>query len=245
MTTSMACLMPILEGGIHPDVVAGLSLGEYTAHVVAGTFKFADLVKLTKKRGKFMQEAVPLGVGGMVAVIGLSAEEVIEVCKESSHAGIVEPANFNCPGQVVIAGEIPALQVAMDIALKKGAARAIMLQVSAPFHCSMMKPAGISLEKELQALEVHEIKIPLITNVTADYVTDVNEVKPLLIRQVSSPVRWEDGIRRMIADGVDTFVEIGPGKTLTGFLRKIDKEVQGYNVEDVDSFNAFMKKIKE
>jgi [acyl-carrier-protein] S-malonyltransferase len=243
LTTSIACLQPLLEKGIKPDVVAGLSLGEYSAHVAAGTMSIGDAVALVRKRGKFMQEAVPVGVGAMAAILGLDNEKVVEVCKEASSTGIVEPANFNCPGQVVVAGEVKAVEKAIDLAKDKGAKRAMMLPVSAPFHCSLLKPAGEKLAAELEKIELKDMKIPVVTNVTAEYILDKSRVKDLLIRQVSNPVYFEESVKKMIDDGVDTFVEIGPGKTLIGFVKKINKDVKTLNVEDLESLNNTLKEL--
>ncbi|NLL06184.1 MAG: ACP S-malonyltransferase [Clostridiaceae bacterium] len=243
VTTSIACLQPLLEKGIKPDVVAGLSLGEYSAHVASGTMSVGDAVALVKKRGKYMQEAVAVGVGAMAAILGLENEKVMECCKEASSIGIVEPANFNCPGQVVIAGEVKAVEKSMEIAKEAGAKRAMLLPVSAPFHCSLLKPAGEKLSAELEKIELNDMNIPVVTNVTAEYILDKSKVKDLLIRQVSSPVYFEESIRKMIDDGVDTFVEIGPGKTLIGFVKKINKEVRTLNVEDLDSLNNTLKEL--
>ncbi|HOQ00720.1 MAG TPA: ACP S-malonyltransferase [Acetivibrio clariflavus] len=243
VTTSIACLQPLLEKGIKPDVVAGLSLGEYSAHVAAGTMAFSDAVALVRKRGKFMQEAVPVGVGAMAAIIGLDNEKVIECCNKARDFGIVEPANFNCPGQVVVAGEVKAVEKAMEIAKEAGAKRAMLLPVSAPFHCSLLKPAGEKLAAELEKIELKDMNIPVVTNVTAEYILDKNKVKDLLIRQVSSSVLFEETIRKMIDDGVDTFVEIGPGKTLIGFVKKINKDVKTLNVEDLESLSNTFKEL--
>lgn len=243
VTTSIACLQPLLEKGIKPDVVAGLSLGEYSAHVVSGTMSIGDAVALVRKRGKYMQEAVPVGVGAMAAILGLENEKVMDCCKEASSNGIVEPANFNCPGQVVVAGEVKAVEKAMELAKEAGAKRAVLLPVSAPFHCSLLKPAGEKLAAELEKIELNDMHIPVVTNVTAEYILDKSKVKELLIRQVSSPVHFEESIRKMIDDGVDTFVEIGPGKTLIGFVKKINKEVKTLNVEDIESLNNTLKEL--
>jgi len=243
VTTSIACLQPILEKGIKPDVVAGLSLGEYSAHVAAGTMTFSDAVALVRKRGKYMQEAVPVGIGAMAAILGLDNEKVIECCEKAASCGIIEPANFNCPGQVVVAGEVKAVEKAMEFAKEAGAKRAMLLPVSAPFHCSLLKPAGEKLAVELEKIELKDMNIPVVTNVTAEYILDKNKVKDLLIRQVSSPVLFEESVRKMIDDGVDTFVEIGPGKTLIGFVKKINKEVKTLNVEDLESLNNTFKEL--
>jgi [acyl-carrier-protein] S-malonyltransferase len=243
VTTSIACLQPLLEKGIKPDVVAGLSLGEYSAHVASGTISVGDAVALVRKRGKYMQEAVPLGVGAMAAILGLDNERVVECCKEASSDGVVSPANFNSPGQVVVAGEVKAVERAMQLAKEAGAKRAMLLPVSAPFHCSLLKPAGEKLSAELEKIELSDMQIPVVTNVTAEYILDKSKVKDLLIRQVSSPVLFEESVRKMIDDGVDTFVEIGPGKTLIGFVKKINKDVRTLNIEDLESLNNTLKEL--
>lgn len=243
VTASVACLQPLLEKGIKPDFTAGLSLGEYSAHVAAGTMSFKTAVSLVRKRGKYIQEAVPLGTGTMAAIIGLSSEAVIECCKKSSEYGIVEPANFNCPGQISIAGEFKAVEKAMECCMENGAKRAIPLAVSAPFHCSMLKPAGDRLAAELQNVEFAEFRIPLVANATAQIVGSAADIKELLIKQVSSPVLWENTIRFMLENGVDTFVEIGPGKVLGGFVKKINKDARNFNIEDLDSLEKTLGEI--
>lgn len=243
LTMSIACLQPLLDRGIKPDVVAGLSLGEYSAHVAAGTIDFKDAVRLVRKRGKFMQEAVPVGVGTMAAVLGLDGDVVIECCKAASEFGIVEPANFNCPGQVVVAGEIKAVEKVVELCKEKGAKRSMLLPVSAPFHCSLLKPAGEKLAAELAHINLNEMKTPLVANVTAEFVNTASEVKDLLVRQVSNPVLWENSIVRMLEYGVDTFVEIGPGKTLCGFVKKISKEARAFNIEDLESLEKTLTEI--
>lgn len=241
VTTSIACMQPLLEKGISPDFVAGLSLGEYAAHVAAGTVSFKDAVSLVKKRGKYMQEAVPLGVGAMAAIIGLENDHVIECCKEASEIGIVEPANFNCPGQIVVAGETAAVEKAAELCKAKGAKRAMLLPVSAPFHCSLLKPAGEKLAAELEKVSLKDMKIPVVSNVTGDAVTDKSMVKELLIRQVSTSVLWEKCISTMLDKGVNTFVEIGPGKVLSGFVKKIDKNVTVINIENLETLNKALE----
>lgn len=243
LTASIACMQPLLEKGIKPDVVAGLSLGEYAAHVAAGTLHFKEAVALVKKRGKFMQEAVPVGVGAMAAVLGLENNDVVECCKAAAEGGIVEPANFNCPGQIVVAGEVKAVEKVVELAKEKGAKRSMLLPVSAPFHCSLLKPAGEKLEAELQNITLQEMKLPVVTNVTAEYITEPGKVKDLLVRQVSSSVLWEECVRNMINDGVDTFIEIGPGKVLCGFVKKINKEVRTFNVDDLESLNKTLSEL--
>lgn len=241
VTMSTAALAVLKEKGIKPDVVAGLSLGEYTAHICSGSLGFADAVRVVKKRGKYMQEEVPQGVGSMAAIIALGADEVCAACEKASAVGVCEPANFNCPGQIVVSGEREAVERCCEICKEMGAKRAIPLAVSAPFHCSMLTGAGEKLKKELDGIAFTDMKIPVITNVTADYVENVSDIKPLLVKQVSSSVRWEDTIRKMISDGVDTFVEVGPGKALSGFIKKVSRDVAVYNVEDIASLEKTLE----
>ncbi|MEL7598106.1 MAG: ACP S-malonyltransferase, partial [Clostridiaceae bacterium] len=218
---------------------------EYSALVYSGVLNFEDAVKLVKKRGKYMQEAVPEGVGTMAAVLGLDNEKIKEACEAVSGEGIVEVANFNCPGQIVIAGEIKAVQAACEKAKELGAKKTMLLSVSAPFHTTMLEPAGIKLYEELKDIELSDMKVPVLTNVTGDYVNDVSEIKELLKKQVMSSVMWEDTIRNMINDGVDTFIEIGPGKVLSGFVKKIDRKVNILNVEDLKSLNKTIEALKQ
>lgn len=243
VTMSIAALRAICQYGIKPDVVAGLSLGEYSALTAGGVFTLSQVVPLVRKRGRFMQEAVPEGVGKMCAILGLSEEKVREACEEAGGLGIVEPANFNCPGQIVIGGEKAAVDEAARLAKAKGAMKTIELAVSAPFHTSMLKPAAERLKAELRAMELGNLEVPLINNVEAD-VTTLDRIKELLYRQVMSSVLWEQSIRRMIADGVEEFIEIGPGKTLSGFVRKVDRGLKVYNVEDIVTLEATMKALQ-
>ena len=244
VTASVACLQPLLENGLKPDFTAGLSLGEYSAHVASGSMDFKTAVSLVRKRGKYMQEAVPLGVGTMAAILGLSQEDVTECCRKASDYGIVEPANFNCPGQISIAGEVKAVEKAMELCTEKGAKRAIQLAVSAPFHCSMLKPAGERLAAELENIIFEDPGTPVIANATAKVVSSASEIKELLIRQVSSPVLWENTIRLMLENGVDTFIEIGPGKVLGGFVKKISKEARNFNIEDLESLKKTLAEVR-
>ena len=244
VTMSVAALRVLTEEGIKPDVVAGLSLGEYTAHVASGSLDFKDAVKLVRKRGKYMQEEVPVGKGAMAAILGLTADEVRKAAKEASDIGVCTGANFNCPGQIVVSGEKAAVEKCCEIAKEMGAKRAVMLDVSAPFHCELLKGAGEKLEKEMENVEVHEMNIPIITNVTAEYINCKDDIKKLLKEQVSNSVLWEDSIRKMISDGVDTFIEIGPGKALSGFMKKIDKSMRVFNVEDMASLNNTLKGLR-
>ncbi|MDD4568512.1 MAG: ACP S-malonyltransferase [Tepidanaerobacteraceae bacterium] len=232
---SMACYSILKDEGIVPDIVAGLSLGEYSALVAAESIDFCQAIPLVQKRGKYMQEAVPLGKGTMAAVLGLDREQVLQICEIASEEGIVEAANFNCPGQIVLSGEVKAVNKAVELAKSKGAKRAMVLAVSAPFHCSLLKPAGNSLAQELEKVNIKDSKIPVVSNVNADFAHDSFMVKQLLIKQISSPVLWEDSIRKMVKNGVSTFVEVGPGKILSGFVKKIDRNLTVLNVEDTES----------
>lgn len=230
LTVEIAILKVLQEKGFRSEVNAGLSLGEYGALVAAGVLSVHDALELVVKRGAFMQEAVPTG-GAMTAVMGLSNDVIEKVCSETE--GIVSVANYNCPGQTVITGEAEAVNKAAEKLKEAGAKRCIPLKVSGPFHSKMLEDAGKKLAEELEKVKVEEIETPYITNVTADYVTDKEQVKDLLERQISSSVRWQQSVERMVKDGVDTFIEIGPKKTLTGFLKKIAPEVKGYNVETI------------
>ncbi len=231
LTTELAILTAVQEKGIKADVTAGLSLGEYGALYTAGVMGMEDIFKVVRKRGLYMQEAVPTG-GAMTAVLGLDDETIEKVCGEIE--GNVSVANYNCPGQTVITGEEGAVAAAAEALSAAGAKRCIPLKVSGPFHSSMLEGAGKKLREELDKVELSAMQIPYLTNVTADYVKDVAEVKDLLERQVSSSVRWQQSVERMIADGVDTFIEIGPGKTLSGFLKKINKEMTAINIEKLE-----------
>jgi [acyl-carrier-protein] S-malonyltransferase len=244
VTTSIAAFRAFSECGVVPDVAAGLSLGEYSALTASGVFALSQVVPLVRKRGRFMQEAVPEGIGKMNAILGLSEDKVREACLEAKAFGIVEAANFNCPGQTVIGGEIKAVDEAARIAKEKGAMKTIDLTVSAPFHTSMLKPAADKLKNELEPLTLGDLKIPVISNVHADFIKSSDEVKELLYRQVMNSVLWEQTIRRMIDYGVRNFVEIGPGKTLSGFVKKIDRGLGIYNVEDMASLEAAASALK-
>lgn len=248
LTTSIAIFKALEKNNIKPDVVAGLSLGEYSALVSAGAIDFLDAVSLVKKRGKFMQEAVPLGVGAMVAVIGLSREKVQEAVEKAKEKGIVEIANYNTSKQIVIGGELKAVEYAKEIVLELGARRAISLKVSGPFHTSMLHEAALKLEKELKKVEFKELNAPLVCNVEGKFVQDKSEIIPLLVRQIESSVRWEDSIKLMLENGVDTFIEVGPGRVLSGFVRDIsktlEKRVNIFNVEDLKSLEKTLEGMK-
>lgn len=234
LAAEVAMLKAVEEKGIRPDVTAGLSLGEYGALVAGGVMTPEDVFRIVRKRGIYMQEAVPEG-GAMTAVLGLDTEIIEKICKETP--GMVSIANYNCPGQIVITGENGAIQEAAAKLTEAGARRCVPLKVSGPFHSPMLASAGEKLAKELEAVTVHEIQVPYIANVTADYVTRTEDVKSLLEKQVSSSVKWQQTIERMLADGVDTFIEIGPGKTLSGFMRKISRDVKVLNVEKVEDLD--------
>ncbi|WP_027340535.1 ACP S-malonyltransferase [Halonatronum saccharophilum] len=244
LTLSTAVYRLLLDKGIEADVVAGHSLGEYSALVGAGVLDFVDGVKLVRKRGQLMAAADPSGKGTMAAIIGLSAEEVKEVCQEASGEGVVEPANFNCPGQIVISGEKKGVEKAVEIAKDKGAKKAILLSVSGPFHSSLMEAAAKKLAPQLDKIDFKDAKVSVVTNVDGEFTTDSNRLKEALIEQISGSVRWEESIRAMIDDGVDTFIEVGPGRVLKGFMRRIDRKVKAFNVEDLRSLNKVLKKIK-
>lgn len=240
LTVSAAFRSVIENYGIKPSIVAGLSLGEYSALLCSEVMDFGTALKLVKKRGKFMQEAVPHGVGTMAAILGLQDSVVEDICKEASKSGIVEPANYNCPGQIVIGGEIVAVEKAIEIAKEKGAVKAIRLAVSAPFHTSMLKKASSQLSIELENININKLKIPVITNVKADYIKET-EIKENLVKQVMSPVLWEKTIRNMLKAEVDTFIEIGPGKVLSSFIKKIDRKIKVLNIEDMKSLEKTLQ----
>ncbi len=234
VTTCLAMTKVVEERGLKPDVTAGLSLGEYCAISVAGGMKEEDAISLVRKRGILMQNTVPAGEGAMAAILGMDASVIEEGIKDLEGVTV---ANYNCPGQIVITGETKAVEKAAEILKEAGAKRAVLLNVSGPFHSPMLKQAGEELAKEMEKVEMEPLQIPYVTNVTAEYVTDIRETKKLLAEQVAASVRWQESVERLIAEGVDTFVEIGPGKTLAGFLRKIDRSVKVYNIgtwEDID-----------
>ena len=235
VTTSVAMLAQIEEMGYTPDVTAGLSLGEYCALVSCKAMTFEDAVKVVRQRGILMQEAVPLGQGAMAAVLGMTAEQIDQVVDPIDG---VEVANYNCPGQIVISGKTDAVQTACQALKEAGAKRTVPLKVSGPFHSSMLAGAGKKLGEVLEPVVLTEHSIPYVTNVTASYVEGTEEIKDLLVRQVSSSVRWQPSVENMIAAGVDRFVEIGPGKTLASFVKKISREVSVYNVNTWESLEG-------
>lgn len=238
MVTASIAMMEVLKErtGVKPDVAAGLSLGEYPAMVAAGVMSAEDAIKTVRQRGILMQEAVPVGIGSMAAVLAMDAEKIEEVIAPIEG---VQIANYNCPGQIVISGKKEAVEAASEKLKEAGAKRVLPLNVSGPFHSSMLVEAGEKLGKVLENVEVHEPVIPYAANVTASYVTEASQVKPLLEKQVSSSVRWQQTMEMMLKDGVDTFIEIGPGKTLAGFMKKIDRSVRVINIEKLEDVENF------
>jgi [acyl-carrier-protein] S-malonyltransferase len=243
LTVSIAAYRALEQRGITPDLVAGHSLGEYSALVAAGAVDLTTAVRLVRARGRYMQEAVPPGEGAMAAILGLSPADVAEICRKAAEGEVVSPANLNTPDQIVISGSAAAVKRAVEIASQAGAKRAVILPVSAPFHCALMAPAGKRLEPELRAARFSDLRFPLVTNVDAEEVTTGNEAREALIRQVTQPVRWLDSMREMIELGVNVFVEVGPGKVLAGLLRQIDRSVRCFNVEDAASLQSSLEKI--
>lgn len=243
LTTEAAILAALLERGITADVTAGLSLGEYGALIASGTMSMEDAFRVVRKRGLYMQEAVPTG-GAMSAVLSLDPETIGEICERiaAETQKVVSIANYNCPGQIVITGEESAVAKAGEACKEAGAKRVLPLKVSGPFHSAMLLGAGEKLGGELQNVTIREMKIPYLSNVTADYVKSTEEVKPLLISQVSSSVRWQQTIERLIADGADEFVEIGPGHSLSGFMKKINRDVATYNIDTMEDFEKYVNR---
>lgn len=241
LTAEMAVLRAVEKTGLRSDVNAGLSLGEYGALVASGVMGLFDACKVVRQRGILMQEAVPTG-GAMAAVMAMDAAVIEEICEKTE--GIVSIANYNCPGQIVITGEEGAVDAACEALKEAGAKRTIRLKVSGPFHSQMLSKAGEGLSKVLEDVELQSFTTPYVTNVTADYVRETEGIKELLCKQVSSSVRWQQSVERMIADGVDTFVEMGPGKTLSGFMRKISRDVKMYNIENMADYEKVMSALR-
>ena len=240
VTTCLAMTAVLNEQGAEADVTAGLSLGEYCAIAEAGAMDLLDAIRLVRVRGQLMQHTVPTGEGAMAAVLGMDADQIDAVIEPIANVTV---ANYNCPGQIVITGGTAGIEQASKTLKEAGAKRVVSLNVSGPFHSPMLRSAGEKLGKELMTVQLGELKIPYVTNVTAEYVTDSSEIRELLTRQVYSPVRWEQSIRKMIAQDVDTFVEIGPGRTLTGFLRKIDRNVTVYQVNTWEDSKQIMEEL--
>lgn len=245
LTTSVAIMQEILARGIKPDVAAGLSLGEYCALVAAGSMNYIDAAKAVRKRGIFMQEEVPAGEGGMAAILGMDAAVIEEQIEEFDK---VQIANYNCPGQIVISGETQQVKDATEKLKEAGAKRAVLLNVSGPFHSSLLTGAGEKLQAVLDELTINKPEIPYVANVNASYITEQADIQPLLVKQVSNSVRWQQSVEAMVADGVDTFVEIGPGRTLAGFNKKIGKaigkELTTYTVGTMEDIDKLVEALK-
>lgn len=244
LTASYAVLEALRQEGFEPDIAAGLSLGEYTALVCAGAMDFEDAVRTVRQRGRYMQAEVPQGIGAMAAIMGIEDELVVEACQYGSQFGICEPANFNCPQQLVIAGEVAAVEKGVEKAKELGAKKAVMLPVSAPFHTSMLKGAGQKLSEVLDAVTIHGFTVPVVANVNGQLYSGADAVKDLLVKQVSSPVRWGQCVETMIAEGVDCFVEVGPGNALSKFIKRISKDVLILNVENPESMEKTLQALR-
>jgi [acyl-carrier-protein] S-malonyltransferase len=243
LAVSVAAYRVVAEKGLAPDFVAGHSLGEYSALVAVGSLNFSDAVRLVHKRGKYMQEAVPAGQGGMAAIMGISPAVVQDACKRAAQGEICSAANLNSPEQTVISGHASAVKRAVEIASQLGAKRSMMLAVSAPFHSALMMPAQEKLEKDLRATLFSDLQVPLVTNVDADTIRKGDEAREALVRQVTMPVRWQESMRLLLDEGVNTFLEVGPGRVLTGLMRQIERSVASLNVEDEKSLQATVEKI--
>ncbi len=244
LTTSIAILEAFKNNGIKPDFAAGHSLGEYSALVCAEAISFEDAVWLVEKRGQYMADAVPPGEGTMAAILGLPEENIDKLCNEAGKVGLVEPANYNCPGQLVIAGKTEGIKEAIRIAKEFGAKRAIELAVSGPFHSSLLEPASHKLLDAMKEVTFFDPKVRVVANVSAEEVQGKEEIKEALFTQVNNSVKWEQSVRYMINEGVDTFVEIGSGKVLSGLVKKISKDVRTYNIEDLESLEKTISELK-
>jgi [acyl-carrier-protein] S-malonyltransferase len=245
LTVSVAAYRVLEENGVQPAFVAGHSLGEFSALVAAGGLEFSDAVRLVRRRGEYMQSAVPEGVGAMAAILGLAPAQVAGICRQAADGQVVAPANLNSPEQTVISGHAEAVKRAVELASAGGAKRAVILPVSAPFHSSLMQPAALRLEADLRATAFHPLRVPLVNNADAELTTSGDEARESLIRQVTLPVRWEESVRELIDQGVNTFVEVGPGRVLTGLLRQIDRSIHVFNVEDEKSLRSTLEKLAQ
>ena len=243
LTASVAAWRVLQEKGVNPGFVAGHSLGEYSANVAAGTISFADAVRTVRNRGKYMQEAVPVGVGAMAAILGMDLEKVTAVCVDAAQGEVCEPANINSAEQIVISGHAAAVERATKLASERGAKRAIMLPVSAPFHCSLMKPAQDRLAGDLQSLPFKKPAVPIVCNVDAAVIEDGARARDALIRQVTGAVKWDQSVRLLIARGIQAFVEVGPGKVLCGLMRQIDRSKTSLNVGDEASLQKTLEQL--
>lgn len=244
LTVSVIAAEILKENGIVPQIAAGHSLGEYSALVSAGVMDFKDAVLLVHKRGAYMQEAVPVGEGAMAAVLGIEREKIVEICAEAEKVSPVQAVNFNCPGQTVIAGSVKGVELAVEKLNAAGAAKCVILPVSAPFHSTLMEPAAEKLAVELDKIALHDAAFPVAANVTGELVTKAQEIKESLVKQAASPVKWEDCVATMASFGADTFIEAGPGKTLCGFNKRINRKLKSLNVEDEASLQKTVEYIK-
>ncbi|HZP00782.1 MAG TPA: ACP S-malonyltransferase [Terriglobia bacterium] len=244
LAVSVAAAEVLRERGVQPDFVAGHSLGEYSALVVAGALRLSDAVQLVRKRGQYMQEAVPVGQGAMAALLGLDANIVEQICREAAEGEVVSPANLNSPAQTVIAGHAGAVARAVELAKARGAKRAILLNVSAPFHCALMQPAQDRLTRDLDGIEMADLRVPLVDNADAQEVRTAAAAREGLKRQVTSPVRWEQSVRVLQALGAGLFIEVGPGKVLSGLVRQIDRQAQCLRTEDVATLNEVVGRLE-
>ena len=243
LAASIAALRPLERRGLTAGAAAGHSLGVYTAITAAGGFDLKDAIALVQKRGRYMQEAVPEGTGLMAAILGMGRQDVEKTCHEAAKNGIVAPANYNSPGQIVIAGEKKAVEKAMELARAAGAKKVVPLAVSVPSHCAMMGQAGEKLAKELEKITIRDLRIPIVNNAEAKFLRSSGELRSSLVKQISAPLFWEDSINALAAEGFDTFIEIGPGKVLSGLVKRIAKNAKVLNVEDVKSMNDTLSSI--
>jgi [acyl-carrier-protein] S-malonyltransferase len=245
LTVSISAFRVFREKGPKPNYVAGHSLGEYSAHVAAGTLQFADAVRSVRNRGKYMQEAVPVGVGAMAAILGMSLDKVTEICRDAAQGEICQPANINSPEQIVVSGHVAAVERAIKLAGERGAKKAVSLPVSAPFHCALMQPAQDRLATDLQALNFQKPAFPVVCNVDATLITEAESARATLIRQVTGSVKWDPSVRRLIEKGVTLFVEVGPGKVLCGLMRQIDRSKACLTVGDEASLQKTLSQFSE
>ena len=243
LTSSVAAAAALAERGVTPGLTAGHSLGEYSALVVAGAFRFADAVRLVRRRGEFMQEAVPVGTGAMAALMGVELAAVEQICAEAAQGEVVGVANINSPGQIVIAGHRAAVERAVEGAAARGGRKSVLLPVSAPFHCALMKPAADRLIAELERVAVSNPRIPVVRNVDGGVTRTADEIKPFLVQQVASPVRWTDCVERLAREGATGFLEVGPGRVLTGLLKRTLDGARGHAVEDPASLDKAVQAI--
>jgi [acyl-carrier-protein] S-malonyltransferase len=244
LTVSVAAWRVLREKGVMASYAAGHSLGEYAAHVAAGTLRFEDALRTVRHRGKYMQDAVPVGTGAMAAILGMQLDELKKICAEAAHGQVCAPANINSPEQVVISGNAEAVQRAAELAKRHGAKRAVMLPVSAPFHCSLLHPAQDRMAQDLARLEFQRMQMPVVSNVDAALVDTPEQARDALVRQVTGAVQWERSMRAVIAHGAETFVEVGPGKVLCGLMRQIDRSRTCLNVEDEASLQKTLHHAK-